>query len=178
MYRQAKHNICCKIKPHFCNTLISVAVSDDNSSVQSSPWQRDHCWKQLHPRKDAGCYLTFLMRPDARTKSFRQKHMRALKCKRRRPLDSSGFDEDATPPSVGGESKGVSRAERRKLADVAELLVSRALEMKKRSPTLGSGKADHSVVSPRKRILREFEKVSLDDQSNKRHKRPWSNNQV
>ncbi|XP_037945850.1 protein hairless [Teleopsis dalmanni] len=33
-----------------CST--SLSFSDDNSSVQSSPWQRDHCWKQSTPRRD------------------------------------------------------------------------------------------------------------------------------
>lgn len=34
-------------------TPISISsVSDDNSSIQSSPWQRDHCWKQTTPRRN------------------------------------------------------------------------------------------------------------------------------
>lgn len=32
--------------------FILSTVSDDNSSIQSSPWQRDHNWKQLSPRKN------------------------------------------------------------------------------------------------------------------------------
>lgn len=32
--------------------FILSTVSDDNSSIQSSPWQRDHNWKQSSPRKN------------------------------------------------------------------------------------------------------------------------------
>jgi len=154
------------------------AVSDDNSSVQSSPWQRDHCWKQVHPRKDAGRYLTFFMRPDARLKSIRRKNMCVLKVKRRRPLDASEIKEDSEAPPSSGENKKLVGVERRKLTAVVEMLASRAVELKKPASTPGSSKADHSVVSPRKRILREFERVSLEDQNNKRHKRPSSSSQV
>lgn len=34
-------------------------VSDDNSSIQSSPWQRDHNWKQTTPRKCSSKDLNF-----------------------------------------------------------------------------------------------------------------------
>lgn len=36
-----------------------IAVSDDSSSVQSSPWQRDHCWKQPHPKSNLSRELEF-----------------------------------------------------------------------------------------------------------------------
>lgn len=39
--------------------LLFSTVSDDNSSIQSSPWQRDHNWKQLSPHKNISSDLTF-----------------------------------------------------------------------------------------------------------------------
>lgn len=162
---------------NFSDLCIASSVSDDNSSVQSSPWQRDHCWKQVHPRKDAGRYLTFFMRPDSRCWMFRRQNLKGMKLKRRRPFDTSEIKDDSSgPPS--GDSKKLIGVVRRKLVDIVEILASRAVELKKPSPTPSCSKADHSVVSPRKRILREFERVSLEDQNNKRHKRPSSTSQV
>ncbi|XP_055305455.1 myosin-G heavy chain isoform X2 [Sitodiplosis mosellana] len=37
---------------HKNESSTSLSFSDDNSSIQSSPWQRDHSWKQLSPRKN------------------------------------------------------------------------------------------------------------------------------
>jgi hypothetical protein len=145
--------------------------------VQSSPWQRDHCWKQVHPRKDAGRYLTFFMRPDSRCKVFRRRNLKALKPKTRRPFDPTEINDDSSAPPPG-DSKKLIGVVRKKLVDIVEFLASQAVELKKPSPTPGCSKADHSVVSPRKRILREFERVSLEDQNNKRHKRPSSTSQV
>ncbi|XP_059471701.1 protein hairless [Neocloeon triangulifer] len=155
----------------------SLSVSDDNSSVQSSPWQRDHCWKQNHPRKDAGRYLTFLMRPDARAKSARRRNCLVLKHKRRRPFDPAEVMEGSVAV-MGGDRPPASAVERKKLMAVVEVLAAKSAEARKVSPVAGCSKADHSVVSPRKRILREFERVSLEDQTNKRHKRPSSSAQV
>lgn len=41
-----------RFKENNQNLRIFITVSDDNSSIQSSPWQRDHSWKQLSPRKN------------------------------------------------------------------------------------------------------------------------------
>jgi hypothetical protein len=108
---------------------------------------------------------------------FRRRNLKALKPKTRRPFDSSEIKEESSgPPS--GDSKKLNGVVRKKLVDIVEVLASRAVELKKPSPTPSCSKADHSVVSPRKRILREFERVSLEDQNNKRHKRPSSTSQV
>lgn len=42
-----------KSKTFYYNTLTIVySFSDDNSSIQSSPWQRDHTWKQTCPSRN------------------------------------------------------------------------------------------------------------------------------
>uniref|UniRef100_A0A6P7GXP5 Uncharacterized protein LOC114343548 n=1 Tax=Diabrotica virgifera virgifera TaxID=50390 RepID=A0A6P7GXP5_DIAVI len=58
----------------------SLSVSDDNSSIQSSPWQRDHSWKQANPSKNISKELKFYF--------WRPKHQRTMRRsnKRRQPL--------------------------------------------------------------------------------------------
>ncbi|CAB3383182.1 Hypothetical predicted protein [Cloeon dipterum] len=136
-----------------CST--SLSVSDDNSSVQSSPWQRDHCWKQSHPRKDAGRFLVFLMRSDDSVKLVRWRNALALKRMRRRPFEIIVLKEDSVP----GGKRPARETKRKELEAVVEILTAKAREAVKASPAPGCSKLDHCVVSPRKRILREFEKV-------------------
>lgn len=45
----------------------SLSVSDDNSSIQSSPWQRDHSWKQTTPQRNLSKPLCFYYRRTRRT---------------------------------------------------------------------------------------------------------------
>ncbi|XP_014088155.1 protein hairless [Bactrocera oleae] len=40
-------------------SLASLSFSDDNSSIQSSPWQREHSWKQQSPRKSISDAMSF-----------------------------------------------------------------------------------------------------------------------
>lgn len=40
-------------------SLASLSFSDDNSSIQSSPWQREHSWKQQSPRKSISKAMSF-----------------------------------------------------------------------------------------------------------------------
>ncbi|XP_030238140.1 protein hairless isoform X2 [Drosophila navojoa] len=64
----------------------SLSFSDDNSSIQSSPWQRDQPWKQTRPRRGISKELSlFYQRPrhHVLSQSARQAAMR----KRRRPYE-------------------------------------------------------------------------------------------
>lgn len=68
-----------------CCTFIywDFLVSDDNSSVQSSPWQRDHSWKQTTPKRDISQEMVLFF--------FRPKHRRGhrgSRTRRRRPLST------------------------------------------------------------------------------------------
>lgn len=67
------------------NSLISV--SDDNSSIQSSPWQRDQSWKQPTPRRNISKELClYYARPTAIV--LHAKCLRISKLKSRRPHDT------------------------------------------------------------------------------------------
>lgn len=70
----------------FCSliNIWCIIVSDDSSSVQSSPWQRDHCWKQPNPRPNLGRDLEFYFVRFNRQPIYSYE---ALKLKRRRPFD-------------------------------------------------------------------------------------------
>uniref|UniRef100_A0A182W333 Hairless n=1 Tax=Anopheles minimus TaxID=112268 RepID=A0A182W333_9DIPT len=65
-------------------------ISDDNSSIQSSPWQRDHCWKQSNPRSNISKELSlYYFRPlKARGRPSHDTRLRWRR-KRRRPYESS-----------------------------------------------------------------------------------------
>lgn len=140
------------LKPNFL--FFSILVSDDNSSVQSSPWQRDHCWKQSTPRHNAGRGLEFyLFRP---TKFRHLRYSYVIRRKRRRPLDSRFFD-------VGDYNKEINHVakarEKTTLANIIRMLWERVV------------RADPGIVSPRKRILREMERVTLEDQAKRQRAR-------
>ncbi|XP_037891801.1 protein hairless [Glossina fuscipes] len=64
----------------------SLSFSDDNSSIQSSPWQRDHCWKQVTPRKNASKEMSLFYQRPAFQQLTAQALCRARK-KRRKPYD-------------------------------------------------------------------------------------------
>ncbi|XP_054258997.1 protein hairless-like [Macrosteles quadrilineatus] len=133
-----------------CST--SLSVSDDNSSVQSSPWQRDHCWKQTAPVHNAGRGMEFVM---LRRKGHRLKYTpKSVRRKRRRPYDTSTVDwnERLLPTAT-------VKRENTKINSVTQMLWERVV------------RADPGIVSPRKRILRELEKVTLEDQNNSKRQR-------
>lgn len=69
------------------NHFPSISVSDDNSSIQSSPWQRDHCWKQPSPRRNISKELCLhYWRPTDIV--LHAKCRRISKLKSRRPHDT------------------------------------------------------------------------------------------
>uniref|UniRef100_A0A1B6IDZ0 Uncharacterized protein n=1 Tax=Homalodisca liturata TaxID=320908 RepID=A0A1B6IDZ0_9HEMI len=138
-----------------CST--SLSVSDDNSSVQSSPWQRDHCWKQNAPVHNAGRGMEFMM--TKRRSHHRLKYTpKSVRRKRRRPYDTSVVvmfaDWNEKPPNKSTPSRPVLG-----INSVIQNLWERVV------------RADPGIVSPRKRILRELERVTLEDQNNSKRQR-------
>ncbi|KAF7284919.1 hypothetical protein GWI33_017399 [Rhynchophorus ferrugineus] len=119
----------------------SLSVSDDNSSIQSSPWQRDHSWKQTTPRRNISQEMALLFwRPKRR-----RRHVRGRGVKRRRPLSvAENKDEDA-----GSRMKEKKR--RRSLLVIVQTLLERNCRT-------STPPRPETVVSPRKRFLREMEK--------------------
>ena len=200
--------------------------SDDNSSIQSSPWQRDHCWKQTQPRHNISKEMVlFFHRPERLRLST--ECQKAAKSKRRRPLDKFGDikffksekleepDKDSNGvESKSNEEKANSDEEQKsttdsqssqpdkpeadgkgKLDKILKKLTDRmvsALALNGNganghhhhhhappTPTTYSlashiastiNSQPHQHVSPRKRILRELEKVSLEDTKRSRPK--------
>lgn len=171
------------------NFLEFILVSDDNSSVQSSPWQRDHCWKQTVPRKNINRELQFSMH------FLRPRKMRfssaAIRRKRRRPYDLVKLDlneklkldsKDETDENtrrkelLSYEKENVNKKQitmpshlsKKKLNEVVQKL----LERRNYDSVTSSCRTDPGIVSPRKRILKEMEKVSLEEMRNvnKKHR--------
>ncbi|XP_059610132.1 protein hairless [Phlebotomus argentipes] len=233
----------------------SLSFSDDNSSIQSSPWQRDHCWKQLTPRRNISQEMSMLyIRPVSLHLS--REGRRLAKVKKRRPYDAATAlhkiifarchngvaspiksdettnDKDCTDAAAAASSSAAAKEDgecemaeapdgeevgkkmddevvhtvktmktvkilknRIPLSTIVQKLMDRlptGLILLTKTPALvanhhfsasSSPKVDsgHQHVSPRKRILREFERVSLDDtssQSMKRHRAKNSTNTV
>lgn len=169
--------------------IFFFAVSDDNLSVQSSPWQRDHCWKQAVPRRNINRELEFLMCV-GKARKMRFSFV-AIRKRRRRPYDSIIKSEVSKCPTTSfgknvssdtdvkpqltvkmeveplGERErlgpGIVRT-RRRLNDVLQKLIDR--RSNECLPAISSCRTDPGIVSPRKRILREMEKVSLEEMGN------------
>lgn len=124
-------------------------MSDDNSSIQSSPWQRDHSWKQTTPQRNLSKGLTFYYRGKARGP-------RSVKC--RRPYS------DAREPdrrACKSDRTGLCNSGRvgKTLAAVVQMLVHRLTSAA--TPPRGE-----MVVSPRKRFLREMERDKMQLEEN------------
>ncbi|CAD6992167.1 unnamed protein product [Ceratitis capitata] len=69
-------------------SLTSLSFSDDNSSIQSSPWQRDHCWKQLSPRSGISKAMSLYYRRP-RAASLSKIAVFLARKKRRKPCDKN-----------------------------------------------------------------------------------------
>lgn len=180
--------------------MLFPLVSDDNSSIQSSPWQRDHCWKQVLPRKNINRELEFMMN------FLKPRKIRLLSAvvrrRRRKPYDLIKFDynlvikgeikEEIDNITTKNELKSLEKDNpnrkfsitdnkvneqeyfkkkqfttnfskgKKKLSEIALKL----MERKSHEATSNSCRTDPGIVSPRKRILKEMEKVSLEEMGN------------
>lgn len=199
----------------------SLSVSDDNSSIQSSPWQRDHCWKQSNPRKNISKELAlYYCRPNtlsnnAINTASRQKRrrphdttlMESLMNGSKKPMTNGLCDKkkngDIHPEdTVDGSSndrwtdmdrdkyyymklkkpyqyhklrvyKKCLHSKRKELVKLVDRLHDKMLALPAPvNAKIVSCKQEHMMVSPRKRILREFERVSLEDSSKRRARPP------
>lgn len=194
-------SVCCV---DYCdstvdNGLLIFAVSDDNSSVQSSPWQRDHCWKQSNPRHNISKEMTFVMQPLRHMLCIRNLHFfsNTIRRKRRSPYDPTEVTAVDVNSTNNGKLMRVKKvgSNAAKLTTIVQTLWERVqgLQGSSGSETVACGSSgvstpvpvqnhartvpvaacrmDPSIISPRKRILREMERVSLDDLANsKRHR--------
>ncbi|XP_063221939.1 uncharacterized protein LOC134530746 [Bacillus rossius redtenbacheri] len=166
----------------------SLSVSDDNSSVQSSPWQRDHCWKQSSPRRGVGKEMTFFMQPSKHIRHVRNLHLfsHTLRRKRRCPYDSA--EVPVTMDRNGTTSARLARVKREAPSPEKLNLLIQSLWERVNSASDGAGtsvlvqnhtrtisvtvgRMDPSIISPRKRILREMERVSLEDLGSSKRQR-------
>ncbi|KAL1110312.1 hypothetical protein AAG570_007845 [Ranatra chinensis] len=134
----------------------SLSVSDDNSSIQSSPWQRDHCWKQTTPRQNISQELEFnMVRPSCLRKL--RYTSQAVRAKRRKPSDMTTVDQSLMV------KVRVKLCKRNPLDGVIQTLWERVVN---------SSKSEPGIVSPRKRILRELERVTLEEATKRQRARP------
>ncbi|XP_053684328.1 protein hairless [Sabethes cyaneus] len=229
---------------HKHESSTSLSFSDDNSSIQSSPWQRDHCWKQPNPRPNISKEMAlYYHRPSCVRFKLSKDVLKRLRLKRRRPYEqqhpteggaggvalnyeiirdrqlqpSDDVEDDAMDLKVNGKvaenatndndqnngqsktSNGLGTAngtrdfsvrrfrgmlKRRKELDsiVQHLKIRVATNLGNTTPRIPAAAGLRSVfssshqqhVSPRKRILRELEKVSLEDSSTMKRSRPKS----
>lgn len=215
-----------------------IIDSDDNSSIQSSPWQRDHCWKQSRPRHNISKEMAFFYSRPTRL-YLSQECRKIAKSMRRQPLHKNGKinfkerkkkeEENGTAVAVKEEPKTLnesssdekgssndskesidtldgsgskeSRIDKRKLSKIVKKLSER---MASKLALNGNGanghhhhastaviptsyslashiansinsQSAHQHVSPRKRILRELEKVTLEDTKRSRPKSVTTN---
>lgn len=216
--------ICIYLNLFFINCFIAGCNidSDDNSSIQSSPWQRDHCWKQSRPRHNISKEMAFSYTRPTRL-YLTHESQKVAQSMRRRPLHKSeriNFKEKENDVEVKEEIKiersdeknssndskesidtldGAGREARlnkRKLNKIVKKLSDRMVSKLALNGNGANGhhhhastaviptsyslashiansinsQSPHQHVSPRKRILRELEKVSLEDSKRSRPK--------
>lgn len=167
-------------------------MSDDNSSVQSSPWQRDHCWKQNTPRQGINKELTFSMQALPHMRHLRNLpyYSHKIQKKRRCPYVPIEVTVTNTTFTKCNRLTKSERRDRRKLSDIVQTLLDRVrgpsnsgesvvcsssfVVNHAKTVSVASGRMDPSIISPRKRILREMERVSLEDLGNSKRQRARS----
>uniref|UniRef100_A0A182NCP5 Uncharacterized protein n=1 Tax=Anopheles dirus TaxID=7168 RepID=A0A182NCP5_9DIPT len=93
---------------HKHESSTSLSFSDDNSSIQSSPWQRDHCWKQANPRQNISKELSlyYFRPPNVRARRHMPVSRTWLRRKRRRPYEPSLPSEVKKEDPLDGETSG------------------------------------------------------------------------
>ncbi|CAH1116821.1 unnamed protein product [Phaedon cochleariae] len=136
----------------------SLSVSDDNSSIQSSPWQRDHSWKQTNPTPNISKELMFYF--------WQPKGKRPKKQSRKRRAPQSTSPEPQYNNSVCSERTSIRVKKeygRRSLLSIVQQLIDKGFR-------ISTPPRAEMVVSPRKRFLREMEKDKTpgEDNSQKR----------
>uniref|UniRef100_A0A1B0AES1 Uncharacterized protein n=1 Tax=Glossina pallidipes TaxID=7398 RepID=A0A1B0AES1_GLOPL len=158
----------------------SLSFSDDNSSIQSSPWQRDHCWKQVTPRKNASKEMSLFYQRPAFQQLTAQALCRARK-KRRKPYDPivtmkvSIFAETAKADeviekdlndknSIEKESNGHREGDNRQLVDDD---VQKGLTKNKPDNGVGANESEIDVI--KEKILDVVEAKNNDNSLSCKH---------
>ncbi|XP_058791004.1 uncharacterized protein LOC131664136 [Phymastichus coffea] len=159
------------VTPSRQESSASLSVSDDNSSIQSSPWQRDHCWKQSHPRRNISTKFNFYYRRNPKTRLCL--HPRLIARKRRQPLDPNSSLAQLQD-SLANHQKPQSQLQQQVLTATGIRKLNGVPANKSINIIIDklARLLDPNVVSPRKRILRELERVTLEDQASKRRATP------
>lgn len=131
--------------------------------MQSSPWQRDHTWKQTTPTRNASNHMTFFYKGHSK-----RKHKCASYHLQRRPYAIIHLPSDQISNSERTKCimQGIkcnrcvsvhpSVKPHQGLMQIVQQLWNKSLHMM------------NNITSPRKRILRELERVTIDDLSYKR----------
>ncbi|XP_050294573.1 uncharacterized protein LOC126734840 isoform X2 [Anthonomus grandis grandis] len=124
----------------------SLSVSDDNSSIQSSPWQRDHSWKQTMPKRNISQEMVmFFWRPKSkRCPSTGGGGSWGIR-RRRRPLSTVQEEEEHEEIKVRKGKK------RQPLLNIVQTLLEKTFRA-------STPPRPETVVSPRKRFLMEMER--------------------
>jgi len=136
----------------------SFSVSDDSSvQSQSSPWPRETRWKNANPQRCSAAADEFMLH----TKKSRQVRCLYAWKQRRRPY--------SLPERYHSGGECVKCRVKWKLTQRTSLTVLASRLLEKATNTnckkVPSTPALDSLVSPRKRLLRDMEKVRLNDRS-------------
>ncbi|XP_023014688.1 transcriptional corepressor hairless [Leptinotarsa decemlineata] len=146
----------------------SLSVSDDNSSIQSSPWQRDHSWKQTSPSRNISKEMMFYFWKPCNKRSKKRSR------KRRNPHSPT---PESHNENVKCSERGILKMKKenckRSLLTIVQSLMDKGFR------TSTPPRAE-TVVSPRKRFLREMEKDKTqgDDTSQKRSRNKSQSNHM
>ncbi|KAJ8923980.1 hypothetical protein NQ315_006756 [Exocentrus adspersus] len=140
----------------------SLSVSDDNSSIQSSPWQRDHSWKQTNPCRNISKEMMLYF--------WRPKNKRLTKRSRKRRAPYSLALESDTNSVTCSERTSV-KSKKKSPKHCLLMIVQNLIDKNFRTSTPPRAE---SVVSPRKRFLREMEKDKLQTEDSNCQKRSRS----
>lgn len=131
--------------------------------MQSSPWQRDHTWKQSTPTRNTSNHMSFFYK-----NHLKKKHRCASYHLKRRPYATIYHTSDKIlnsertkcimPGIKCNRCLSVSPSVKRQksLIQIVQRLWNKSLHVM------------NNITSPRKRILRELERVTIDDLSYKR----------
>lgn len=138
----------------------SLSVSDDNSSIQSSPWQRDHSWKQTQPRKNLSKELSlYFWRPKSkRSQNLPPFFWRTRKRCRRRPYINLPLENGTAANSNADGKENTDKVQAEKGQKRRKSLLTIIQSLNEKSARTSTPPRSEMVVSPRKRFLREMEK--------------------
>lgn len=104
---------------------------------------------------------------------------RSIRKKRRRPYDAAEMNtplikedvDDSFNSSMNSSLNSSRSSSKGKLPDIVQNLLERVKTSESSKPMISSGRVDPNIISPRKRILREMERVTLEEGSNSKRQK-------